>query len=176
MKKWRIIPVVVFAMCCFFLWRGLSLEPQRLPSARLGQPFPPMHLPVLGTVKQYFTTAQLQGHVSLLNVWASWCTSCAEEQLFLMKLKEQGLLIFGLNYKDDSKDAKTWLAEWGNPYYQVAIDHSGSAAVDLGVYGTPETFLIDAHGVIQYRYAGPLNEGVWNKEFLPRIRSLKEAA
>jgi cytochrome c biogenesis protein CcmG/thiol:disulfide interchange protein DsbE len=107
-----------------------------------------------------------------LNVWASWCQTCSEEQAFLSTLTKQGVVIYGLNYKDGAKQAKRWLKRWGNPYVLIGVDPKGKAAIDLGVYGTPETFLIDKKGVIQYRHAGALNAQIWKDIFVPKIREL----
>jgi len=176
-KYWRLVPLILFAILVIFLWRGLSLDPQKLPSAQLGKILPPFDLPVLGEkTKPTFTPDVMRGHVVLLNVWASWCATCTEEQVFLLHLSHEGVLIYGLNYKDDQDDATQWLGEWGNPYQMIGIDEMGKVAIDLGVYGAPETFLIDQTGHIRYRHAGALNEMVWQKEFLPRISQLEKSA
>ncbi|WP_238551369.1 DsbE family thiol:disulfide interchange protein [Legionella oakridgensis] len=137
---------------------------------------PPFQLPDLNDEHTLFTSNLLQGKTTLLNVWASWCAACSEEQVFLLQLARQGVPLYGLNYKDNPKDATRWLAEWGNPYKRTGNDLNGKVAIELGVYGTPETFLIDAQGVIQYRHAGPLNDEVWTREFLPRIKALEKTA
>ncbi|WP_419420650.1 DsbE family thiol:disulfide interchange protein [Legionella sp. D16C41] len=175
MKKYllRLTPLVLFALLAIFLGRGLFLEPQKLPSAQLGQSLPQFKLPLLTAENKVLTNNDLQGDVSILNVWASWCTACSEEQVFLLRLADVGVPIFGLNYKDNNDNAKKWLAEWGNPYKKVGSDTAGKVAIDLGVYGAPETFLIDAKGIIRYRHAGALDEKVWAEEFLPRILQLK---
>ncbi len=176
MKITRFIPLFVFALLVVFFWRGLSLDPQNLPSAQIGKSVPPFQLPTLGDDTVHFTSTQLHGQLSLLNVWASWCASCADEQFFLSQLAKQGLVIYGLNYKDNPQDATKWLAEWGNPYKMIGADSGGRVAIELGVYGTPETFLIDKAGIIRYRHAGVLNEVVWDKEFMPRIKQLEHTA
>ncbi|WP_131783272.1 DsbE family thiol:disulfide interchange protein [Legionella gresilensis] len=175
MKKYvlRFIPLVLFATLAVFLGRGLFLEPQKLPSVKLGQQVPNFNLPLLDGENKMLTAKDLQGDVSLLNIWASWCSACSEEQVFLLRLADVGVPIFGLNYKDNPASAKKWLAEWGNPYRKIGSDEAGKAAIDLGVYGAPETFLVDAKGIIRFRHAGVLNEEVWTKEFLPRIQQLK---
>lgn len=172
---WRLIPFVLFIVLALFLWRGLSLDPQHLPSVKMGKPVPMFSLPELDNDK-YLTNNALHGHVSLLNIWASWCPSCSDEQVFLLKLAREGMPIYGLNYKDDPDNARLWLSEWGNPYKRIGKDLDGKTAIDLGVYGAPETFLIDASGVIRYRYTGALNENVWEKEFIPRIKALNHEA
>lgn len=168
----RLLPFLLFALLVIFLWRGLSLDPKNLPSVQLGQPVPVFDLPVLNEENKQFRSGILRGQVSLLNVWASWCEACVEEQYFLMSLAKEGIPIFGINYKDDSSQATQWLSEWGNPYQIIGTDKDGKVAIDLGVYGAPETFLIDRNGIIRYRHAGILDKQSWSAEFLPRIREL----
>lgn len=171
---WRLIPFLMFVMLGLFFWRGLSLDPQHLPSAKLGKPLPPFRLPVLGNAQSELTPASMQGHIALLNVWASWCMACNEEQVFLMRLAREGVAIYGVNYKDNSHDASNWLATWGNPYRLVGEDTTGRVGIDLGVYGAPETFLIDKRGMIRYRHVGVLTEMVWQRELLPIIKHLEQ--
>lgn len=172
---WRLIPLVLFIALAGFLWRGLSLEPQKLPSTQLGKKLPQFELPLLGEQK-LFTPKLMQGKVTLLNVWASWCTACFEEQVFLLKLARESVPIYGLNYRDKTANAQQWLKEWGNPYQAIGEDKKGKVAIDLGVYGTPETFLIDKNGFIRYRHVGILDEKIWENAFLPRIQQLKDEA
>lgn len=169
---WRLLPLVIFGLLVIFLWRGLSLEPQKLPSVQLGKSLPQFQLSTLDG-ERLFTPKLLQGQITLLNIWASWCAACVEEQVFLMRLSREGVPIYGLNYKDNTDDAKRWLAEWGNPYQAIGEDHDGKVAIDLGVYGAPETFLIDKQGVIRFRQVGILDEHTWKTEFLPRIKQLQ---
>ena len=176
---WRAIPLILFAVLVVFFWRGLTLNPQNLPSVKLGQVLPYFELPTLGTSTQdagkgsRFTPNTMHGNVVLLNVWASWCDACTQEQVFLLQLARQGVPIYGLNYKDNPDDASKWLSEWGNPYKIIGSDLRGQVAIDLGVYGAPETFLVDKAGVIQYRHAGILTAEVWKQEFLPRMEALR---
>lgn len=170
---WRLIPLLLFLFLALFLWRGLSLDPQKLPLAQLNQQLPAFNLPILGDNQHYFNSSQLHGNVVLLNVWASWCSACIDEQIFLMQLAEQGIPIFGLNYKDTSDNASKWLSQWGNPYVLVGDDKDGKAAIDLGVYGAPETFLIDKKGFIRFRHVGILTADSWKNDFLPRIQQLE---
>ncbi|MBA2711293.1 MAG: DsbE family thiol:disulfide interchange protein [Tatlockia sp.] len=172
---WRLMPLMIFTSLVFFFWRGLSLEPLKLPSVQLGKSLPDFKLPMLGDEK-LFTPASMHGKVVLLNVWASWCAACVDEQVFLMKLSREFVPIYGLNYKDKTENASRWLNEWGNPYQAIGEDKEGKAAIDLGVYGAPETFLIDKEGIIRYRHVGSLNEAIWEKEFLPQIKKLKGEA
>lgn len=175
MKKhvWRLLPLIIFTFLVVFLWRGLSLEPHNLPSTQIGHPLPEFQLPRLGEGKQVFSTQLLKGKVALLNVWASWCSACIDEQVFLMQLSREGVLIYGLNYKDNAANATQWLNEWGNPYKAIGEDRLGKVAIDLGVYGAPETFLLDSQGIIRYRHVGILDAKSWREEFLPRMRQLE---
>jgi len=172
---WRLLPLAIFFLLVFFFWRGLSLEPQKLPSVQLGKSLPEFKLPMLGEEK-HFTPQAMQGQVALLNVWASWCPACVEEQVFLLKLVRESVPIYGLNYKDKTDKATRWLSEWGNPYQAIGEDKEGKVAIDLGVYGAPETFLIDKKGIIRYRHVGILDEEAWETEFLPLIQKLQDEA
>jgi cytochrome c biogenesis protein CcmG/thiol:disulfide interchange protein DsbE len=168
MKKlgWRITPFLIFTVLALFLGRGLFLEPQNLPSAQIGKSLPDFQLPQLLAPGKSVTPQHFSNKVVLLNVWASWCAACVQEQVFMLKLAKEGVLIYGLNYQDDPEAAKRWLDAWGNPYHLIAADRNGRLAIDLGVYGAPETFLIDKQGLIRYRHVGILTEAVWNKELL----------
>lgn len=173
-RVWKFLPLLFFVGLGLLFWRGLYSNLQELPSAQVGKPLASITLPDLNTPSRTISMDRLKGKVRLLNIWASWCSSCAEEQVFLLKLAHNGFPIVGLNYKDDPESAKAWLREWGNPYQRIAMDPEGKAAIELGVYGTPETFLIDKKGVILYRFAGVLNDAVWQKEFIPRIREAEK--
>jgi cytochrome c biogenesis protein CcmG/thiol:disulfide interchange protein DsbE len=173
---WRMLPLLFFMGLVFFFWRGLSLDPGHLPSSQLGKDLPSFRLPVLGDPNVELTSATFRGQVTLLNVWASWCHACTEEQYFLLKLAREGVTIYGMNYKDRVEDAKDWLTTWGNPYRLVGEDVTGRVGIDLGVYGTPETFLIDKRGVIRYRHAGALTEVVWQNELLPLMKQWEQSA
>lgn len=178
MKKigWRIIPVLLFLALSFFLWRGLSLDPHNLPSVQLGKSLPVFQLPELQNPDNTFHSTILRNHIVLLNVWASWCEACVEEQVFMLQLAREGVPIYGLNYKDKSVDALQWLAQWGNPYKLIAQDVDGRVAIDLGVYGAPETFVIDKKGVIRYRHVGIMTQDVWLKEISPLMKKLEQSA
>lgn len=171
--SWRLMPLILFIPLILFLLRGLSLNPKMLPSAKLGKPLPAFELPILGDKHAHMTPKNLQGQVTLLNVWASWCEACMEEHLFLMQLMKQGVSLYGLNYKDHSKEAKLLLNHYGNPYVLVGEDRTGTVGIDLGVYGAPETFLIDKEGIIRYKHVGLMTAMVWQNEFLPRIQDLQ---
>lgn len=173
---WRVIPVVLFLLLSVFLWRGLSLDPHNLPSAQLGKKLPTFTVPQLQNPKSSFRSSQLRNQVALLNVWASWCAACVEEQVFMLQLAREGVPIYGLNYKDKSPEALQWLVQWGNPYKLIAQDIDGRVAIDLGVYGAPETFVIDKKGIIRYRHVGIMDKEVWLKEIQPLMRKLEQAA
>lgn len=167
MKLIRFLPVVLFAVLATFFWYGLALNPQAIPSAKLGQNLPEFDLPMLlGDSAQRFTPKVLRGAINVMVVWASWCDVCREEQAFLMELAQRpGIKLYGINYKDDPKRAQQWLVNWGNPFQAIGVDKMGKLGLELGVYGTPETYLIDAKGRILHRYAGLLTEKVWRREF-----------
>lgn len=174
--KLKLIPIVCFILLALFFWRGLSLDPHKLPSAQLGRPVPQFELQRLDGVETPFSSKDLSQKVSVLNVWASWCEACVEEQVFLMELARQGIPLYGINYKDESARARDWLNRWGNPYIMVGEDKEGKTAIDLGVYGAPETFIIDKKGTIRYRHAGVLTEAIWNSKLKPLMDELEKAS
>ncbi len=157
--KWlRFIPLILFIILGILLYRGLSLDPTELPSALLNQPFPDFKLNSLTEANRLLTKADLIGKPLLVNVWATWCPSCREEhQQLLIMAQQYHIDLIGLNYKDDRNAAIQWLQLLGNPYRFVIDDPQGSLGLDLGVYGAPETYLIDAKGIIQYRHIGAIN-------------------
>lgn len=161
------IPLVVFAVLAVFFWRGLSLDPNKMPSALLDKPVPPFSLPRLQNPAELRTQSLLQGKVSLLNVWATWCVTCRDEHAFLNKLKQQGVYIIGIDYKDNQEDAQRWIAELGNPYADIISDEDGRLGLDLGVFGAPETYVIDKQGIIRYKHIGDLNQKVWDETIKP---------
>ncbi len=160
------LPLIAFVALAGFLFRGLSLDPTALPSARLGDPLPDFSLPALHT-DALLTADSLKGEVSLLNVWATWCYSCRVEHPFLLSLAEQGVPIYGLNYKDEAAKAQEWLAQLGDPYTRTIVDADGTLGLDLGVYGAPETYVVDAEGVVRYRHVGVVDEAVWQNSLAP---------
>ncbi len=160
----RYVPLILFGGLFMFLGMGLSLDPKKLPNARQDQALPAFALPRLDNLSQVVTNQDIEAKVKLINVWATWCKSCEQEHAFLMALAQKNIPIIGLNYKDDSNQAKTWLERHGNPYEMTLVDADGRYAIELGVYGTPETFLVDHVGRIRYRHVGPLDANSW-KEF-----------
>ncbi len=168
------LPVIIFLVLGFFLYRGLSVDPTKLPSALINRPFPMFTLPTVlnGDIK---TERDLQGQVALVNVWATWCVSCKVEHAYLLKIQNTTKLpIYGINYKDNNAKAQRWLETYQNPFEFSLADQEGSLGIELGVYGAPETFIIDKNGRLQYRYAGVITEQIWQDELKPIIDKLKE--
>ena len=168
------LPLALFALLALFLFRGLSLDPRELPSALIDRPLPEFSLPRLGE-EQRVSRADVTGRAALLNVWATWCVSCRVEHPFLRQLAERGVPIYGVNYKDDDVAAQRWLDELGDPYLLNIADRQGSFGLDLGVYGAPETYLVDAGGVIRYRHVGVVDERVWQETLQPLYEELAAA-
>ena len=168
------LPLILFAVLALFLFRGLELDPRELPSALIDRPLPEFTLPALGEARQ-LTRADVTGEVALFNVWATWCVSCRVEHPFLQQLAERGVPIYGVNYKDDDAAAQRWLDELGDPYLLNIVDRQGSFGLDLGVYGAPETYLVDAGGVIRYRHVGVVDERVWQETLQPLFEELASA-
>lgn len=166
-RLWTLIPLMLFFGLILVMRSGLSRDPRALPSERIGKLLPHLTLPLLDDPSTRLHLADVKGRMTLLNVWASWCGACREEQIFLLNLAKQGVPIIGLNYQDDRNTALAWLQQWGNPFRQTISDVNGRAGIELGVYGAPETFLIDEEGVIRYRFAGILNQTIWRDVFLP---------
>lgn len=176
MKTLRfILPLLVFLVIIMFLWLGLKKgDPHQLPSALIGQHVPLLSAPSLLAESTTLTAGDFQGQPLLLNVWATWCVTCQAEHSVLMDIAAtHKVRIFGLNYKDDLPAARQWLKNYGNPYQDVIADPQGRLAIDFGVYGTPETFVIDAQGVIRYKHVGALTWEVWQQELLPVIEKLR---
>lgn len=166
MQAKKFIPLLAFVVLAGLLFRGLSIDPSELPAARLGQPFPEFSQPELSTGREVSVEA-LAVRPALVNVWATWCYSCRVEHPYLIDLAQQGVPIYGLNYKDDSAKAREWLTQLGDPYQLNIADVEGSVGLDLGVYGAPETYVLDADGVIAHRHVGVLSEEVFQRDFSP---------
>ena len=171
------VPLVVFVLLCVLLYFGFSLEdPHRLPSALVGQPFPSFDLPVLSDEAKRADETVFDGRVSLVNVWATWCPTCKAEHGELMRIrKETGLPIIGINYKDDPVAARRWLEQYGDPYELNVVDVDGRLGIDLGVYGAPESFIVDADGTIVYKRVGDVNRRIWEDDMAPVVASLSKA-
>ena len=167
-------PLVLFLALAALLYKGLALNPREVPSPLIGKPAPEFSLPELKDTSRQLSHSDFLGKVSLLNVWATWCVSCRAEHPLLMQLARQGVTIYGLDYKDNREDAKRWLQRFGDPYVANAFDADGRVGIDWGVYGTPETFVIDQDGIIRHKHIGPLTEEAIQREILPLIQKLKE--
>ncbi|WP_089340493.1 DsbE family thiol:disulfide interchange protein [Burkholderia singularis] len=174
MKSLRfLLPLVVFAILAGFLWRGLRLDPHEVPSPLIDKPAPRFVLTRLDDPSALVRRDDMLGRVWMLNVWASWCVACREEHPTLVAFSRTGAVpIIGLNYKDKRADGVGWLSRFGNPYEASAFDQDGHVGIDFGVYGVPETFIIDKRGVIRFKQTGPLTAQVINERVLPLLRQL----
>jgi cytochrome c biogenesis protein CcmG/thiol:disulfide interchange protein DsbE len=170
-----LLPLAVFILLVGFLAVGLNLNPREVPSPLVGRQAPAFELPVLQQPEKRFTPAEMRGKVWLLNVWASWCVSCRDEHPMLLALAKRGVMpILGLNYKDKGDEAIAWLKQFGDPYEFSVVDADGRIGIDYGVYGVPETYLIDANGVIRYKQIGPVTAAILEQKIVPLAMSLKK--
>lgn len=168
-----LIPLGLFIVLVAFLAMGLSRDPHEVPSPLINKPAPTFQLPQLHQPAKTFSAQEMRGKVWLLNVWASWCVSCREEHPILLELARPGVLpLYGLNYKDKREDALAWLNELGDPYLLSAADIEGRVAIDYGVYGAPETYLIDREGVIRFKQVGPITTELLQQKILPLAKEL----
>ncbi len=164
------IPLIVALVLGIFLWQGLKLDPRELPSALIGKPFPQFTLSTVKDENATLTQDALKGEVSLVNVWATWCVSCRQEHPELVRIaKETGIPIYGLNYKDTRPEAIRWLDEYLDPYRFSLFDADGRVGLDLGVYGAPETYIVDKEGIVRYRFVGVIDRNIWLNELLPEV-------
>lgn len=171
-----LVPTVLFLVLVGFLFIGLHKDPSEVPSPLIGKPVPQFSLPRLDDAG-LFTNKEFFGKVSLLNVWATWCYACYQEHPVLNDLADRDVApIYGLNYKDVAAKAKQYLADYGNPYLANAFDETGRVGIEWGVYGAPETFLIDKEGIIRYKHIGPLTREDVENRILPMIRQLQNRA
>ena len=167
-------PFLVFVIMLAFLWQGLYLKPRELPSSLLGKQFPNFVLPSLDNKSMLVSESIFRGQTTIVNVWASWCTACAQEHAVLNAVtKNESFQLVGVNYKDLKYNADLWLNKFGNPYKVIIVDTDGLLGMDLGIYGTPTTYIIDRAGVIRYRHVGVLTNELWNKVIIPEINKLK---
>jgi cytochrome c biogenesis protein CcmG, thiol:disulfide interchange protein DsbE len=175
MKSLRfILPLVLFVVLVGFLWHGLSLNPREVPSPLIGKPAPGFELARLDQPAKALSERDLRGQVWLLNVWASWCVSCMDEHPVLVQFSRQNVVpIYGLNYKDKREAALAWLEQHGNPYTLSLSDPDGRVGIDYGVYGVPETYVIDKAGVIRYKRIGPVTQEVLADKILPLVKELQ---
>jgi len=167
-----LIPAAIFLALAGVLYVGVVHSPNKstMQSALLGKQVPQFSLPVLGSAGATFSNAQVAGRPWVLNVWGTWCVGCREEHEVLLAISRQNVVpLIGLDWKDDDEAATQWLTQLGNPYTVVVADRDGRTAIEFGVYGAPETFLISADGRVQYRHVGPLTADIWQREFLSRL-------
>lgn len=175
MKKF--LPLILFVVLAGFLYTGLGLDPKKLPSPLIGKAFPNLQVEDFNTAEIYAVEDKLQGKISLVNVWASWCVTCRAEHEMLMHIaKTNSLQILGINYKDTKKDGNIFLTRLGNPYDLIVFDQLGKLGLELGVYATPETFIIDQQGIIRFKRVGELTLRIWERQILPLISQLKNNA
>ncbi len=176
MKALRLaLPLLLLIVLGIFLWRGLALNPRDLPSALINKPLPVFTLATLDDPARRVSSSSLRGRVWLLNVWSSWCSACVMEHPQILDLSRRGFIdIVGLDYKDETADAREWLASNGNPYALVLLDRDGRTGIDLGVYGVPETFLIDAAGVIRAKHTGPVTQQFIDEAVLPLLAKVRQ--
>ena len=170
----RLLPLIIFFLLIGFLAQSLYESETELPSPLIGKPIPEFKLRNLIT-EEFVTNDQIIGNISLINVWATWCVGCEIEHEFLVELSQDrnlNLPIIGLNWKDDDQLAKLWLKQLGDPYMLVLKDPEGKTAIDFGVYGAPETFLIDSNGIIHFKHIGPLDREIYEQDILPLIGEL----
>lgn len=169
-----VIPLILLIGLLMILREEFRTPPEQSATPLTGQPIPPFQVDNLFQPTKLFTQQELQGHVALLNVWASWCPACRQEHPVLMDIKQNyHIPIYGLDYKDDPEAAKAWLQQAGNPYVTTGIDSNGAVGYSLGIYGTPETFLIDKHGIIRYSYVGVIDKSTWEQVLLPMVKKFE---
>ena len=172
MKRY-LIPLALFIVLAGFLAVGLKLNPREVPSPLVDKPAPAFVLPQLDNPAVKIAAEQMKGQVWVLNVFASWCTPCLAEHPLVTELaREQGIKLIGLNYKDRTEDAKAWLARHGNPYATTLVDSDGRVGIDYGVYGVPETFVVDKQGVIRFKQIGPITPQALQEKILPLVKKL----
>lgn len=174
MKRF-LLPLAAFAVLVVFLAIGLTHDPREVPSPLIGKPAPAFTLPQLHDASKNFSVADMKGQVWLLNVWASWCVSCREEHPVLVEFaKTHAVPVIGLDYKDQVAEAKQWLEKLGNPYTQIAVDSDGRVGIDYGVYGVPETYVIDRQGIIRMKHTGPITPASLAQKILPLVKDLSQ--
>ena len=168
-----LIPLVIFIVLAVFLAIGLTRDPHELKSVLINKPAPAFRVPQLKAADKMISNEDMRGKVWLLNVWASWCIACREEHPYLIEYAKSGVVpIYGLNYKDRREDALATLDELGDPYLVSAVDLDGRVGIDFGVYGAPETYVIDQGGTIRFKYVGPMMPDVWKEKILPVVQEL----
>lgn len=171
-----LLPLGIFIVLVVFLGIGLTLKPREVPSPLIGKMAPAFRIPQLHEGGKTISPEDMRGKVWLLNVWASWCVSCREEHPLLVEFARQNVApIYGLNYKDKRENALAWLADGGDPYIVSAHDLEGNVGIDWGVYGVPETFVMDKQGIIRYKQIGPVTPEALRDKIIPLIKELNSA-
>jgi cytochrome c biogenesis protein CcmG/thiol:disulfide interchange protein DsbE len=174
MKRY-LLPLAIFLVLVGFFAVGLNLNPREVPSPLIGKPAPGFTLPVLNAPERKISAQELKGKVWVLNVWASWCVPCQQEHPLITELaKKGGVPVYGLNYKDKAADAAAWLARFGDPFAATLSDSDGLVGIDYGVYGVPETFVVDSRGVIRLKHIGPVTPEALAKNILPMLDKLRK--
>ncbi len=170
-----LIPLVLFLGLVVFLAIGLTRDPHVVPSPLINKPAPAFKLSQLADPSKTFSADEMRGKVWLLNIWGTWCVVCREEHPMLLEIERSGAVpIYGLDVKDKREDALAWLRELGDPYVLSVSDLDGRVGIDYGVYGAPETFLIDKNGVIRFKHIGPITPDVWQDQMLPLVKELNK--
>ena len=172
MRLKALIPFVLFIILIAFLGKGLFLNPREVPSPLVGKPAPNFTAPILGDATKTFSNADMKGKVWMLNIWASWCAACRDEHSLLLEMRKYDLPLYGMAYKDVEQDAIDVLAKMGNPYIVTATDQDGRIGINYGVYGVPETYLIDQSGIIRYKQIGPITPMDLREKILPLLKEL----
>ncbi len=174
----RLLPLIAFIGLALLLFVGVRMNSGKdnsaIPSPLIGKPAPQFSLPVLNKPDEIIKTNDLLGQTYLLNVWGSWCPACQIEHPIITELAKSGKIkVLGYNYKDETEAANRWLQQFGNPYDTILVDESGRAALDWGIYGAPETFLIDAKGIVRWKHVGPITQEIIDQEILPTLESVQ---
>ncbi|MCY4324616.1 MAG: DsbE family thiol:disulfide interchange protein [Betaproteobacteria bacterium] len=172
-RKFHLVPLGIFILLCMVLAAGLRFDPKLVASPLIDKQAPHFSLPVLARPDESVSPESLRGKPWVLNVWASWCTACLQEHPLIVDLLAGQTTLVGLNYKDAPSAARSWLDNWGDPYTLSVIDQDGQAGFDWGVYGVPETFVIDERGLIRYKHIGPLTRAAIKEDILPLLRRLQ---
>lgn len=170
----RLIPLLAFIALVVLLFVGVRMnsgkDTSAIPSPLIGKPVPVLNLPELNMPQQSISLADLKGRAFVLNIWGSWCVSCRIEHPIITEMSKSGALVVGYNYKDSAEDARLWLNQFGNPYALIIQDEDGKAALDWGIYGAPETFVIDDKGIVRYKHVGPLTTEIVQQDILPLFK------
>lgn len=174
-----IVPMLAFVGLVAFLGIGLTKDPKELPSQLIDRPLPQFALPGIGPETgggAGFASAALKGEPALLNIFASWCAACPQEHPVLTRISGEGFPVYGLAWKDKPQDTREWIAKWGNPYKAIAADEAGRTAIDLGVTGVPETFIVDRNGRVRFKQVGPISVETWEGTIKPLMAKLRAEA